>query len=137
MTLFRGPDLQIASASVTRYSERSSVIDYVGTWRPARHSGYSGRGVRYATSGGATATITFTGSRIAWYGPVGPDTGQGPCFDRRRGGQDGGPPTLDVRSADRALSATWKASGRHTFTIEVLETKGHRLVAIDELVVTE
>ena len=34
-------------------------------------------------------------------------------------------------------SRSWKASGRHSLVIEILATRGHRLVAIDELVVSE
>jgi hypothetical protein len=138
MTLFGGKEVtEEASADLHRYSERSSVIEYAGSWRPARHSGYAGRSVRYATSGGATATITFTGTRIAWYGPVGPTRGTA------RVSIDG--EAVETVNLKRSTfdpstvlySASWKASGRHTFTIEVLDTKGHGPVAIDELVVTK
>ena len=107
-----------------RYSERSSTIDYSGTWRPARHGGYAGGGVRYATAAGATATITFTGSRIAWYGPVGPTRG------KARVSIDGvAVKTVNLKRSSFdpttvLYSASWKTSGRHTFSIEVLATPG-------------
>jgi len=138
MAIFGGPDRgEIARSSTHRYSERSSTIDYGGSWRPAQHGGYAGGGVRYATSGGATATITFIGSRIAWYGPVGPTRGKAriridgravKVISLRR-------PSFDPNTV--LYSASWKTAGPHTFAIEVLATPGHRPVAIDEIVITE
>ena len=124
-------------AASRRYSERSSSIAYSGSWRPARHSGYAGSAVRYATTAGATAAITFTGTRIAWYGPVGPTRG------KARVSIDGAEvKTVDLRrsSFDPSTvlySVSWKTAGRHTLEIEVIATPGHRLVAIDELVITK
>lgn len=138
MAIFGGPDRgEIARSSKRRYSEKSSTIDYTGTWRSARHGGYTGGGVRYATTGGATATITFIGSQVAWYGPVGPTRG------KARVRLDGR--AVDVVNLNRATfdaksvlySATWKKAGPHTLEIEVIATPGHKPVAIDEIVVTE
>lgn len=132
----RGEQANTASAS-HRYSERSSTIDYSGSWRPARHGGYAGGAVQYATAGGATATFTFSGSRIAWYGPVGPTRG------KARVSIDGAAVrtvNLNRSSFDPTttlFSASWKTVGRHTLEIVVIATPGHRLVAIDELVVTD
>lgn len=132
----RGQQANVASSS-HRYSERSSTIDYSGSWRPARHGGYAGKGVRYATNDGATASITFTGSRIAWYGPVGPTRGKArisidgevvKTVNLKRSSFD--PSTI-------LYSASWKTAGRHTLVIEVIATSGKGLVAIDELVVTD
>jgi hypothetical protein len=138
MAYFGGPDKgEVARSTLHRYSERSATIDWSGDWRPARHSGYSGGAVRYATAEGATASITFTGSRIAWYGPVGPTRGKARILidgtavkvvNLRRSG---------FEASTILYSVSWKAAGRHTFEIEVIGTPGHRLVAIDELVVTE
>lgn len=138
MAIFGGPDRgAVARTDTHRYSERSSTIDYAGTWRPARHGGYAGGAVRYATNAGATATITFIGSRIAWYGPVGPTRG------KARVSIDGVAvktvnlkrPSFDPTAV--LYSASWKTAGPHTLAIEVLATPGHRLVAIDEIVVTK
>jgi hypothetical protein len=117
------------------YSERSSTITYAGPWDVARYPGYAGGGVRYATSAGDTAAITFTGSRIAWYGPVGPTRGKARII------VDGvARKTIDLARSSfrpRALlySQSWKTAGRHNLVIEVVATRGHKLVAIDELVV--
>jgi hypothetical protein len=138
MGYFGGPDTPGETATrPTRYSERSSTIAFSGSWRSARHGGYAGGAVRYATGDGATASITFTGSRIAWYGPVGPTRG------KARVSIDGVVvKTVDLQRASFKpatiiYSISWKSAGRHTLEIEVIETPGHRLVAVDELVVTK
>lgn len=138
MAHFGGPDRgEEARTTLNRYSERSSTIQYSGSWRSARHSRYAGGGVRYATADGATASITFTGSRIAWYGPVGPTRGQARILI------DGvAVKTVDMKRSSFEpttilYSVSWTTAGRHTLEIEVIGTPGHLLVAIDELVVTE
>jgi hypothetical protein len=137
MAIFGGPDRgEVARSDTHRYSERSSTIDYAGTWRSARHGGYAGGSVRYATAAGATATFTFTGRRVAWYGPVGPTRGKARV---RIDGVAVKTVNLKRSSFDPTTvlySASWKTSGAHTLEIEVLATPGHRLVAIDEIVVT-
>jgi Transglycosylase-like domain. len=137
MAVFGGVETSKPAEEVARhYSERSSTITYAGSWRAARFSGYAGGSVRYATSAGATAAITFTGSRIAWYGPVGPTRGKARII------VDGvAQTTIDLTRSSfrpRALlySHSWKAVGRHSLVIEVIATRGHKLVAIDELIVT-
>lgn len=122
-------------STTLRLSERSSTIHYVGTWRPAAHAGYTGDHVAYATRAGATATVTFTGRSITWYGPLGPTRGQARVI------VDGvAIRTVDLErpsfTAHAALFTTrWSIAGRHTLTIEVLGTARHPMVAIDEFVV--
>ena len=92
--------------------------------------------MRYATNAGDTASIAFTGRRIEWYGPVGPTRGEARIII------DGvaQKPIKLTRSSFRPrtllYSHSWKTAGRHTLVVEVLATRGHKLVAIDELVVT-
>jgi hypothetical protein len=125
-----------AAAAARHYSERSSTITYAGSWRAAGYPGYVGGSVRYATSAGDSASFTFTGRRIIWYGPVGPTRGKARII------LDGvAQKPIDLnRSTFRPRAAlyshSWKVAGRHSLVIEVLATRGHRLVAIDELVVT-
>jgi ribosome modulation factor len=129
MAYFGGPDRgEVARTKVSHYSERSATIDWTGGWRQARHSGYSG---------GATASITFTGTRIAWYGPVGPTRGKARILIDRKAVKVVNLQRSSFQASTILYSVSWKTAGRHTFEIEVIETPGHRLVAIDELVVTE
>lgn len=123
------------SGKLKRVSEASATIDYAGRWRTAGHRGYVGGHVKYSQQAGATASYTFTGTRIQWYGPVGPTRGQA------RVSIDGA--VVRVVNLHRAgfkahalvFSKAWTTAGPHTLTIEVIGTKGHPLVAIDELVV--
>lgn len=117
-------------------SENDAAVTYSGTWSRARHRGYAGDAVRFATRPGATATVTFTGTKIAWYGPTGPTRGQAKVSIDGRFVK-----TVDLQrrgfSVRRALFTTgWKSAGSHTLTIEVVGTKGHPMVAIDEFVVS-
>jgi hypothetical protein len=138
MTYFGGPDKgEVARSTLNRYSERSATIDWSGEWQSARHGGYRGGAVRYATSDGATASITFTGSRIAWYGPVGPTRGKARILIDGKAVKVVNLKRGSFEASANLYSVSWKTSGRHTFAIEVIGTPGHKLVAIDELVVTE
>jgi Transglycosylase-like domain len=120
-----------------RISEKSAGIVYAGRWKTARHHAYAGDAVRYSTSAGATATFAFTGTKVTWYGPVGPTRG------KARVSIDGKVVrTVSLRragfSAHAALfTRSWSKLGAHTLTIEVLGTKSHPMVAIDEFVVRE
>ncbi|MEP6637869.1 MAG: transglycosylase family protein [Chloroflexota bacterium] len=129
--------LRTPTTTLHRFSERSSLIAYVGTWRSASHAGYAGGAVKYSTRAGATATFTFSGRRVTWYGPVGPTRG------RARILIDGTyVKTIDLyRSAFVARKAVfsrgWAAKGRHTLTIEVVGTPRHPYVAIDGFTVAD
>lgn len=132
------PDLaRIATTPLHRFSETSARIAYTGTWRQASHSGFRGGGARYATAAGATASFTFTGTKVVWYGPVGPTRGQAKVSI------DGTyVKTVNLyRSSFRARIAvfarSWATARQHTVTIEVVGTRGHPYVAIDELVTAD
>lgn len=138
MAYFGGPDVGVeAKTPVRRYSERSSVIDFTGTWRSARYSGYAGKAVRYATGSGATASITFTGSRIAWKGPVGPTRGKARVTIDGEVVKTVNLKRSSFQASTTIYSVSWKTAGRHTLQIEVLDSPGRGPIAIDELVVTE
>ncbi|MEX2183218.1 MAG: transglycosylase SLT domain-containing protein [Chloroflexota bacterium] len=119
-----------------RYSERSKAVTYEGTWRTAGHHRYAGDKVRYATKAGATATFSFTGRSVVWWGPIGPTRGKARVY------VDGAlVKTVDLGrrsfSARKAVfKKSWDTPGAHTLTIEVVGTKGRPMVAIDEFVVT-
>ena len=136
MAMF-GDEVSGPAAAVARhYSERSSTITYVGSWRPARSPGYAGGSVRYATNAGDTASIMFTGRRVEWYGPVGPTRGEARIIIDGVAQKAIKLTMSNFRPRTLLYSASWKTAGRHTLVVEVLATHGHKLVAIDELVVT-
>jgi hypothetical protein len=115
--------------------EKSSAITYSGTWRAARHDGYGGDSVKYATSKGASATFTFTGKAVSWNGPLGKTRGKAKVY------VDGiyvrtvnlYRSTFDARA--RLFRFGWKTSGKHTLKIVVAGTAGRPMVAIDDFVV--
>jgi hypothetical protein len=124
-----------SSTPVFHYSEKNARVTYTGSWKSARHGGYAGDVVRYATRAGATATVTFTGRKIVWYGPVGPTRGKARVsidgrvvrtVDLHRGG---------FSAHVAVFSRSFAIKGAHTLTIQVLGTAGHPMVALDEFVV--
>lgn len=129
--------LRAPTTTVHSFSERSSLIAYSGTWKSAGYAGYAGGAAKYATRAGATATLTFSGTRVTWYGPVGPTRGKARILI------DGTYlKTVDLyRSAFVARRAvfgrSWTTKARHTLTIEVVGTAGHPYVAIDGFTVTD
>ena len=117
--------------------DRSASIDYDGRWHIARHDRYRGGTVHYATGRGASATLTFTGRGVSWYGPTGPTRGKAKVYldgklvrtvDLRRS-------TFHARSV--VYSKRWSASRTHTIRIVVVGTSGRSTVAIDDLGITK
>jgi hypothetical protein len=123
------------TVALRRYSEQSAAIAYKGTWKMASHPAYTGDHAKWATTAGATATFTFSGSRVIWYGPVGPTRGKARVLI------DGVyVKTVDLYrtafTAHKALfSRSWAAAGKHSLVIQVVGTKGHPYVAIDDFAV--
>jgi hypothetical protein len=117
----------------TRVPETASAIAYRGNWSTARFSAYAGRQVKYATRTGAAATMQFTGTGIAWIGPVGPTRGAARVYlDGRY------VTTVNLRRSTFhprlvLFSRAFPAGGAHTIRIAV--SSSGRPVAIDELVV--
>jgi hypothetical protein len=122
-------------ATLRRYGETNSRIAYSGPWKSARYSRYAGGAAKYATAAGATATFTFTGDKVVWYGPVGPTRGQARV--RIDGALAG---TVNLRASSFAaheavFSRSWATTAAHTLVIDVVGTPGHPYVAIDEFAV--
>lgn len=128
------PPVGAVQASVRHFAEASSAIRYSGRWRPARHGGYAGDRVAYATADGAKASLTFTARKIVWIGPVGATRGKARVYI------DGvAVATVDMRRSTFKPRVTlfarkWAQVSEHKITIEVV-TSG-RPVAIDEFVTT-
>jgi hypothetical protein len=120
-----------------RYSERNARITYGGTWRLASHPAYAGDAAKYATKAGASASFAFSGSKVIWYGPVGPTRGKARVLI------DGTyvktvnlySSTFTARKA--VFSKSWATAGAHTLRIEVVGTAGHPYVAIDGFTVVD
>ena len=122
---------------IKRFSEKSATIAYAGAWNSASYSRYAGDAVSYATRAGATASFTFTGKKVVWYGPVGPTRGQARVL------VDGvAVGTVNLYASaftprKAVFSKTWSKAGKHVLAIQVVGTAGHPFVAIDELAVVK
>jgi len=134
MRLYRdGPRPDLSDAR--RYSENSARIEYAGRWRTAEHPGYRGDAVRYARRAGQTATFTFEGSRVSWYGPIGPTRGKARVYLDGRYVRTVDLHASGFRARNRLFTKTWKSAGAHELTIKVVGTSGRPVVAIDEFAV--
>jgi hypothetical protein len=115
-----------------RIGDSAAAIKYAPSWKTARYWSYSGNQVRYATGAGASATFAFTGSGIAWVGPVGPTRGKAKVYIDGRYVV-----TVDLRrstfQARKTLFSKALPAGQHTLRI-VVASSG-RPVAIDNLIV--
>jgi hypothetical protein len=127
-----GATLATTAAPLRYYPETDPAIVYAGGWASASHPRYAGKAVRYATKAGARATFAFTGTKVVWYGPVGPTRGQARVFI------DGAyVKTVNLRASAFiprriVFSKSWSTSAKHTLAIQVVGTPGHPMVAIDQ-----
>ncbi|HEY2916418.1 MAG TPA: hypothetical protein VGI98_04300 [Candidatus Limnocylindrales bacterium] len=112
----------------------SSIVHTTGTWTPASSSAYSNGTTRYATDAGASMTMTFTGSAVAWLGDAGPALGAAQVFI------DGVYKAKLTEYATTAqprrlmYAANWPAQGRHTIRIVTSGTAGHPQVDVDAFI---
>lgn len=123
------------SAPLRRYSEKSAGITYAGSWKSASYARYAGGAARYATVAGARATFAFTGSRVTWYGPVGPTRGQAKISIDGAYVKTVNLYRRSFKARNAVFSKGWTTAGTHTLVIEVVGTARHPYVAIDELAV--
>jgi hypothetical protein len=106
-----------------------------GTWRRVGHGSYLGDAARNSRASGASTTLTFRGSGIAWVGALGPNRG------RARVVVDG----EVVRTVDTGagsfkggrvlFSRQWSSVGDHTIRIVNRGTSGRPNIALDAFVV--
>jgi len=117
-------------------SDSSTAIRWSGSWAFASHKAYLGRRAHWSKARGAIATIGFSGSAVAWAGPVGPTRGKARVFI------DGKlVATVDLRrSTFRARDIVFARNlpdGDHTLRVQVLGTSGRPTVAIDAFYVVQ
>ncbi len=58
-----------------RYEQNHSFIAYTGTWTSTTDSRHSNGSMVYSRTVGATATLTFTGNQVTWFGLKGRELG--------------------------------------------------------------
>ena len=115
-------------------SDGSALLHWSGTWSKVSSSSYLSGYLHSTNRNGPSTTMGFSGSSVAWVGPVGPTRGQAKVYI-----DDAYVATINAyRSsfqARRVLFARNLADGSHTITIKALGTSGHPTVAIDNVYV--
>ena len=115
-------------------SDASKSITWKGKWGAVRLKTYLGGTVHWTKSKGATATLRFKGTSVAWVGPIGSTRGKAQIYlDGKRVA------TVDLKAASfhprRILFAASVKNGSHTLVIKALGTSGRPTVAIDAIYV--
>jgi GH25 family lysozyme M1 (1,4-beta-N-acetylmuramidase) len=122
----------LVRASVVQQS--SAAITWSGTWHGVVSTAASGGSVRYATTAGAWAKYTFTGSSVAWVTTRGTTRGKAKVY------LDGVYATTvnlwssSGHSRSIVFARNWGTSGAHSIRIVVVGTAGHPRVDIDAFV---
>lgn len=115
-------------------SDASASVVYRGTWGTAGSTSYLAGKVHYTRAAGATATLRFSGSAVAWVGPAGPGRGKSAVY------LDGTRIAIVDEYATsfvprRMLFVRNVAAGTHTLVIKALGTTGRPMVAVDAIYV--
>jgi Peptidase family M28 len=111
------------AATIARYQQNASQFGYTGTWTAVSNTAASNGSFRYANASGASVTVTFDGTYLAWIAK------KGPTYGIARVTLDGRQTfTVDLYSRGAAYQQTvWKTDvlspGLHTVTIEWTGTK--------------
>ena len=128
-TIATGP-----TRTLTRYTEKSSAIQYSGTWRTDANTAYWGGAARVSATAGAQARFTFTGRSVALVARRTPARGMAAIYVN--GSKVA---TIDLyapTSLDRQVvwSMDWSTSAARTVTVRVLGTPGRARFDLDGFV---
>jgi hypothetical protein len=121
--------------SLTLYQETASQIKYSASgWTHQTLSGANGGSVEFASAAGKTATLSFTGSQVAWMSTQGPTRGSASVT------LDGGTAaTINTHTTSVAtahiVDVVTATQGAHKLVVKVLGTSGHPRVDIDAFIV--
>ncbi|HEX5824805.1 MAG TPA: right-handed parallel beta-helix repeat-containing protein [Candidatus Limnocylindrales bacterium] len=124
-----------AGWDVTTYQELDGHVSYQGAWESRTDAGYLDGRARSSSKAAATVVVAFTGTGIAWIGPVGP--GNGSARISLDGVSIKAVNSFAARFApvQTLYTATFRTSAPHILTITVDGTARHPEVAVDAFVV--
>jgi hypothetical protein len=113
-----GPNVQLGLRQ-----ENVVSIAYVGAWSTIAAATYSGGATRWASTAGASAKLTFTGTNVAWVTSKGQNHGRAEVWldGVRRAAIDLHTPTF--RSRQIVFAWNGLSNTTHTLEIRVLGTK--------------
>ncbi len=115
-------------------SDAADSITWKGRWSAVKLKTYLAGKAHWTKAKGATATLRFKGTSVAWVGPIGPTRGKAQVFiDGKRVA------TVDLKASTfrprRIVFAASVKNGSHTLVIKALGTAGRRTVAVDAIYV--
>jgi hypothetical protein len=117
-----------------RTQDANPAVAYHGTWHSVSSASASGGSLKYAMSGGASASYTFMGNSIAWVAYKAPGYGSAKVYID--GVYAATVSLYRSSSLSRALvyAKTWASNRTHTIKVVVVGTAGHPRVDIDAFV---
>jgi hypothetical protein len=116
--------------TLTAVQETASAITYTTGWKTQALTGSYGGSVKFATLSGKKATLSFSGSQVAWVSTIGSNRGSAAAS------LDGGTATT-VSTNGTALKTAMVVytktvtAGTHSLLLNVLGTAGHPRVDVD------
>jgi hypothetical protein len=114
----------VAAQTITRIEQDDPTVVYSGNWYSNSGSAHSGGLAALTNTRGARATLTFTGTGIAWMGVKDRWSGLANVY------LDGKMEVVDTYGTDAyqqsLFSARGLSSGPHTLSIEVTHERGNR-----------
>ena len=124
-----------AAFRVTALQENSSSILYSSGWLTGAHSAFYGGQVRYSTTAGAKATLTFTGRSVGWVATRDFNRGRAKVYvdGVLLANIDLGAASLQARQV--VFAKTWSAVGQHKIEVRVEGTAGRPRVEVDAFIV--
>lgn len=122
---FSGPVRVAQSGPAVEFTEETNpLLSYSGKWTPGSATVHSGGAYSYASAQGASATVRFRGTSIAWVGPKAPSYGRAQVFID---GVQQGATVSQYAPAVAYQQTIWSMSGlpegEHTLRIEATGTK--------------
>ena len=124
-----------ATVRVAAYQDTSTAIHYSSGWHVTMSPGYYGGSAHWASTSGASASLTFVGRSVAWNAALASTRGSARVY------VDGhlittvnlSSTTVSIRRV--VFARTWSTSGTHTIRVVVLGTAGHPRVDVDAFIV--
>lgn len=118
---------------LVRQSSTANVT-FSGPWTRTESSGFSGGATRHASTAGATASYTFTGTSIGWVAAVGPGRGSADVYVDGVFRATVGLHAETAATRQIVFAASWADHESHTIEIVVAGTPGHPRVDVDAFV---
>jgi SpoIID/LytB domain protein len=107
----------VKDGSLNRYQQSDSNIAYAGTWTASSATGAAGGSFRYSNTAGASCTLSFNGTSLAWLAKKSSSYG---IAKLTLDGTDMG--TVDLYNASVVYAKVWETgtleAGTHTLKIE-------------------